>query len=67
MNTKLKRLINQVAALDIVIAFDLSFAATIWILAEIISSLIKLTDNATKLVSAFNELRAALKNFKAKK
>ncbi|MDF7672373.1 hypothetical protein PT281_03730 [Lactobacillus sp. ESL0701] len=53
--------------MDIVIAFDLSFAATIWILAEIISSLIKLTDNATKLVSAFNELRAALKNFKAKK
>ncbi|MDF7669424.1 hypothetical protein [Lactobacillus sp. ESL0703] len=53
--------------MDIVIAFGLSFAATIWVLAEIISSLIKLTDNAIKLVSALNELRAALKNFKVKK
>ncbi|WEV39149.1 hypothetical protein OZX58_02620 [Lactobacillus sp. ESL0680] len=52
--------------MDIVIAFGLSFAATIWVLAEIISSLIKLTDNATKLISALNELRAALKNFKVK-
>ncbi|WEV37559.1 hypothetical protein [Lactobacillus sp. ESL0677] len=52
--------------MDIVIAFSLSLAMIIWTLAEIISSLIKLTDNATELIKALDELKLALKNFKVK-
>ncbi|WEV51433.1 hypothetical protein OZX69_01540 [Lactobacillus sp. ESL0731] len=52
--------------MDTVIAFGLSIAMTILVLVEIISSLTELTNKATNLVKALDELKAALKKFKVK-